>query len=81
MTGNLAKDLSAARVAQNLTFTSDSWHYELQRTQKINATHEELIWYMGSSNTYMELNFTLNAWAVSHNYAFIGGDQKKQCRV
>jgi len=81
LTGNLAKDLPAARVAPNLNFTADWWHYELQRKQKINSTHEELIWFMGSNNTFIEANFTLNVWAMKQTFTFIGGDQAKQCKV
>ena len=79
LTANLDKDLTSARNAQNLTFTADWWHYELQRKQKINATHEEMIWFMGSNNTFIEANFTFNVWALKQTFKFIGGDQKKQC--
>jgi len=56
--------------------SADWWHYELQRKETINATHEELIWFMGSNNSLLEVKFTMNSWAISETYVFTGGDQK-----
>jgi len=81
LTRDLTKDLAGARNALNLTFTADWWHYELQRKQQVNATHEELIWFMGSNNTFLQANFTFNVWALKQSFKFIGGDQAKQCKV
>ena len=82
LTGVLVKDISAAKNASGLKYTAaDWWHYDLRRKEKINSTHEELLWYFGNNNTFIEVNVTLNVWALKQTYKLVGGDQAKNCVV
>ncbi|CDW71552.1 calpain family cysteine protease containing protein [Stylonychia lemnae] len=79
-TGNLTADLIGARNSTGLGYKGADWYYSFNKTVAYNSTRDELVYYIGTNNTFIEINITISVWTLNTQFEFTG-NKASQCKL